>query len=137
MDNTSFNSKILLFGEYGIMHNSDALSIPYKKFNGFLSISDALTEDQKISNRNIESLYEYIIQDKYLNDIINSDNLKEEIDSGLYFDSNIPIGKFSIVNTVQYQKKDQIVEFDELSAINVPEWITRNTIMYSSKLFNK
>ncbi len=74
MSNTSFNSKILLFGEYGIMHNSDALSIPYKKFNGFLSISDALTEDQKISNRNIESLYEYIIQDKYLNDIINSDN---------------------------------------------------------------
>ena len=51
--------------------------------------------------------------------------------------SKIPFGKFSIVNTVQYQKKDQIVEFDELSAINVPEWITRNTIMYSSKLFNR
>ena len=92
MDNTSFNSKILLFGEYGIMHNSDALSIPYKKFNGFLSISNALTEDQKISNRNIEYLYHYIIQDKYLSSIINSNNLKEEINLGLYFDSNIPIG---------------------------------------------
>ena len=92
MDNTSFNSKILLFGEYGIMHNSDALSIPYKKFNGFLSISNALTEDQKISNRNIEYLYDYIIQDKYLNSIINLNNLKEEINLGLYFDSNIPIG---------------------------------------------
>ena len=92
MDNTSFNSKILLFGEYGIMHNSDALSIPYKKFNGFLSISDSLTEDQKISNRNIEYLYDYIIQDKYLSSIINSNNLKEEINLGLYFDSNIPIG---------------------------------------------
>ena len=92
MDNTSFNSKILLFGEYGIMHNSDALSIPYKKFNGFLSISNALTEDQKISNRNIEYLYDYIIQDKYLSSIINSNNLKEEINLGLYFDSNIPIG---------------------------------------------
>ena len=92
MDSISFNSKILLFGEYGIMHDSDALSIPYKKFNGFLSKSDLLSEDQKISNRNLESLYEYIIQEKYLNDIINSDNLKKEIDSGLYFDSNIPIG---------------------------------------------
>ena len=91
MSNTSFNSKILLFGEYGIMHNSDALSIPYKKFNGFLSISNALTEDQKISNRNIEYLYDYIIQDKYLSSIINSNNLKEEINLGLYFDSNIPI----------------------------------------------
>ena len=51
--------------------------------------------------------------------------------------SNIPIGKFSIINTAQYQKKDQIVELGELSALNVPEWITRNTIMYSSKLFNR
>ena len=92
MDSFSFNSKILLFGEYGIMHDSNALSIPYKKFNGSLSKSDHLSEDQKISNRNIESLYKYIIQEDYLNDIINSDNLKEEIDSGLYFDSNIPIG---------------------------------------------
>ncbi len=92
MDSISFNSKILLFGEYGIMHDSNALSIPYKKFNGSLSKSNHLSEDQKISNRNIESLYEYIIQEDYLNDIINSDNLKEEIDSGLYFDSNIPIG---------------------------------------------
>ena len=92
MDSISFNSKILLFGEYGIMYDSNALSIPYKKFNGSLSKSNHLSEDQKISNRNIESLYEYIIQEDYLNDIINSDNLKEEIDSGLYFDSNIPIG---------------------------------------------
>ena len=92
MDSISFNSKILLFGEYGIMHDSNALSIPYKKFNGSLSKSNHLSEDQKISNRNLESLYEYIIQEDYLNDIINSDNLKEEIDSGLYFDSNIPIG---------------------------------------------
>ena len=48
MDSISFNSKILLFGEYGIMHDSDALSIPYKKFNGFLSKSDLLSEDLKI-----------------------------------------------------------------------------------------
>ena len=64
MDSISFNSKILLFGEYGIMHDSNALSIPYKKFNGSLSKSDHLSEDQKISNRNIESLYEYIIQEE-------------------------------------------------------------------------
>ena len=92
MDSTSFNSKILLFGEYGIMHDSDALSIPYKRYNGFLTKSNILTEDQKKSNRNIESLYEYMIQEEYLGDIINSNKLKEEIDSGLYFESNIPIG---------------------------------------------
>ena len=30
MDKNNFYSKILLFGEYGIMLNSDALSIPFK-----------------------------------------------------------------------------------------------------------
>ena len=41
------------------------------------------------------------------------------------------------IDTAQYQKKEQIVELGELSALNVPEWISRNTIMYSSKLFNR
>ena len=50
--------------------------------------------------------------------------------------SKIDIGKFSLINTGQYQKKDQIFELDQLSTLNVPEWITRNTIMFSSRVFN-
>jgi len=50
--------------------------------------------------------------------------------------SKIDFGKFSIINTGQYQKKDQILELDQLSTLNVPEWITRNTIMFSSRVFN-
>ena len=33
-------------------------------------------------------------------------------------------------------KKDQNIEFGELFTLNVPEWITRNTIMLSSSVFN-
>ena len=50
--------------------------------------------------------------------------------------SKIDFGKFSIINTGQYQKKDQILELDQLSTLNVPEWISRNTIMFSSRVFN-
>ena len=52
--------------------------------------------------------------------------------------SNINFGKFALINTVQYQKKDQgELEFNELLTLNVPEWISRNTIMYSADVFNK
>jgi mevalonate kinase len=35
-----FYSKILLFGEYGIIKNSKGLSIPYNSFKGGLKIGD-------------------------------------------------------------------------------------------------
>ena len=50
--------------------------------------------------------------------------------------SKIDFGKFSLVNTGQYQKKEQEIEFNGLATLNVPEWITRNTIMFSSEVFN-
>ena len=50
--------------------------------------------------------------------------------------SKFDVGKFSFINTGQYQKKDQSIEFGELFTLNVPEWITRNTIMFSSSVFN-
>ena len=51
--------------------------------------------------------------------------------------SKVDIGKFSFVNTARYQKKEQEVPLGNLATLNVPEWVTRNTIMYSSDVFNK
>ena len=50
--------------------------------------------------------------------------------------SKIDIGKFSLVNTAKYQQKEQEVSPGNLSTLNVPEWITRNTLMYSANIFN-
>ena len=47
------------------------------------------------------------------------------------------IGKFSLINTAKFQKKEQEFSFGNLSTLNVPEWVTRNTLMYSSDVFNK
>jgi len=47
------------------------------------------------------------------------------------------IGKFAFINTAQYQNKEQTeLEFNELYTLNVPEWVTRNTLLYSTDLFN-
>ena len=47
------------------------------------------------------------------------------------------IGKFGLINTAQYQKKEQPgLPTNELPTLNVPEWVTRNTLLYSTNLFN-
>ena len=91
MDKNFFYSKILLFGEYGIMLNSDALSIPFKKFSGYLQKSNLVSNEQRISNKKMIELYNYIIKNESLSEIINFQIFKNDIDSGLYFNSNIPI----------------------------------------------
>ena len=45
-----FYSKILLFGEYGIIEDSKGLSIPYNFFNGALKIPDSVSEKSSQSN---------------------------------------------------------------------------------------
>ena len=45
-----FYSKILLFGEYGIIEDSKGLSIPYNFFNGALKITENHTPESKKSN---------------------------------------------------------------------------------------
>ena len=45
-----FYSKILLFGEYGIIKDSKGLSIPFNYFKGGLKVGDSKNENQKISN---------------------------------------------------------------------------------------
>ena len=51
--------------------------------------------------------------------------------------SKVDFGKFSFINTARYQKNEQEVTLGNLSTLNVPEWVTRNTIMYSADVFNK
>ena len=114
MDNKKFYSKILLFGEYGVISNSNALSIPFEKFYGYLNKSDLLKNEDKISNSNILELYEYMI-DLDIKEIIDFNFFKDDIDKGLHFVSNIPIasglgssGAFVASVFDSYQKKDII-----------------------------
>lgn len=92
-----FNSKILLFGEYSIIHNSMGLSIPFEAFEGKLTFIPEKLQGEEIKKSN-ESLRQFA---RYIRELMESDKLKftcdidcfeEEIEQGLVFDSSIPQG---------------------------------------------
>ena len=51
--------------------------------------------------------------------------------------SNIGINKFNLINTAMYQKTDQELDgINDQQTLNVPEWIVRSTLMFSTNVFN-
>jgi len=90
-----FYSKILLFGEYGIIKDSKGLSIPYNFYNGALKVDENPTEEAIKSNLNLRKFVVYLEQlQNDQSDLVtfNLDVLKADIERGMYFDSSIPQG---------------------------------------------
>jgi len=87
-----FYAKILLFGEYGIIKDSKGLAIPYNSYQGALKVSENLTEQAKESNLNLSKFYQYLSGLKTDLVCFRLDDLKADIDRGMYFDSSIPQG---------------------------------------------
>ncbi|AXT56893.1 mevalonate kinase [Aquimarina sp. MMG015] len=88
-----FYSKILLFGEYGIIKDSKGLSIPYNFFKGALKVSDNPDEEATKSNKSLIDFTSYLesVQDKNIVEF-DLERLKNDVASGMYFDSSIPQG---------------------------------------------
>ncbi|MBD3583101.1 mevalonate kinase family protein [Flavobacterium selenitireducens] len=90
-----FYSKILLFGEYGIIKDSKGLSIPYNFYNGALKVSDELTDEAKASNASLSRFVFYLENlQKEHPDLVEFEieKLHSDIAEGMYFDSSIPQG---------------------------------------------
>jgi len=128
----------------------------YKNYNWY----NSNLENQKSSSLSAELSFkelikisgEYSIIDNYIFFRESANALNGEIDNFRKVDVNqinsqinyfkiklfskVDLGKFSFINTGQYQKKDQELVLDGLSTLNVPEWVTRNTIMFSNFIFN-
>ena len=116
MNNKKFFSKVLLFGEYGIIKNSKALVIPYKKYYGSLKFSSKLDNVQKDSNINLKQLSKYIKNNEFLSNKINTLKLDTDIENGLYFESTIPesygLGSSGAVVAAIYESYKQEVGVD-------------------------
>ncbi len=90
-----FYSKILLFGEYGIIKDSKGLSIPYNFYNGALKVDENPSAEAVKSNQSLNRFTSYLEQ--LQNDqpelvSFNMHALKEDVARGMYFDSSIPQG---------------------------------------------
>jgi mevalonate kinase len=87
-----FYAKILLFGEYGIIKDSKGLAIPYNSFKGALKSASNLSGEAKKSNETLIKLYDYLKNAPTDLVSFNFTAFKEDIDTGMYFDSSIPQG---------------------------------------------
>lgn len=90
-----FYSKILLFGEYGIIKDSKGLSIPYNFYNGALKSDENSSAEALKSNTNLRRFATYLKQlQTEQAELVTFDleALQKDIDNGMYFDSSIPQG---------------------------------------------
>lgn len=90
-----FYSKILLFGEYGIIKDSKGLSIPFNSYNGALQIDPELTEEHQKSNASLKRFADYLaaLESENIAEVsFDLTSLYTDIEKGLYFDSSIPQG---------------------------------------------
>lgn len=91
---TIFYSKILLFGEYSILFDSNGLTIPYSHFNGSLSYTNSKgytdLDYAHESTMQLRKYAEYL--KKEASTIIDLTKLSTDLDKGLYFESSIPQG---------------------------------------------
>ncbi|MEO1029890.1 MAG: mevalonate kinase [Bacteroidota bacterium] len=87
-----FYSKILLFGEYGIIKDSKGLSIPYNFYNGALKVDEHPSQEAIKSNESLKRFAAYLGNlDKNLVSF-DIEKLRSDVYAGMYFDSSIPQG---------------------------------------------
>ena len=93
MTNPLFYAKILLFGEYGIIEDSQGLTLPYSFYKGTLKFSNHQNDFEKKSNESLQKYSDYLSTLELPVDFkIDVEALKNDIQNGLFFDSNIPQG---------------------------------------------
>lgn len=93
MANPLFYAKILLFGEYGIIEDSQGLTLPYSFYKGTLKFSDNQSDFEKKSNESLQKYSDYLTTLELPKDFkIDVEAFKKDIEKGLFFDSNIPQG---------------------------------------------
>lgn len=93
MANPLFYAKILLFGEYGIIEDSQGLTLPYSFYKGTMKFSQLDTDFEKKSNESLRKYSEYLEQLALPKEFqLDVETFKKEISQGLFFDSNIPQG---------------------------------------------
>lgn len=116
-----FYSKILLFGEYGIIKDSKGLSIPYNFYNGALKMDANASEEAKSSNEGLKAFVAHLRQiDSSLVEF-DLDSLQKHVDGGMYFDSSIPqgygVGSSGALVAAIYDKyaKDKITVLENLT----------------------
>lgn len=132
-----FYSKILLFGEYGIIKDSKGLSIPYNFYNGALKVDENPSDEAIKSNKSLQRFTTYLEQlqqDQPELVTFNLDTLKTDVARGMYFDSSIPqgygVGSSGALVAAVYDKYAN-------DKITVLENLTREKLLQLKNIFSQ
>lgn len=132
-----FYSKILLFGEYGIIKDSKGLSIPYNFYNGALKVDENPSEEAVKSNQSLRRFAKYLKDLEINNPALvkfDLDALNKDIERGMYFDSSIPqgygVGSSGALVAAIYDEYAQ-------DKITVLENLTRDKLLKLKKIFGE
>lgn len=129
-----FYSKILLFGEYGIIKDSKGLSIPYNFYNGALKMDGNTSNEAITSNNYLKDFVEYLANISPDLVVFEIENLRADINEGMYFDSSIPqgygVGSSGALVAAIYDKYAQ-------DKITVLENLTREKLLKLKVVFSE
>jgi len=132
-----FYSKILLFGEYGIIKDSKGLSIPYNFYNGALKVDGNTSSEALKSNESLILFVDYLEKlQKEQPELIsfNIEILKTDVQRGMYFDSSIPqgygVGSSGALVAAIYDKYAN-------NKITVLENLTRDKLLQLKAIFSQ
>jgi len=97
-DKKKFYAKILLFGEYSVILDGEAVTVPLKQFSGyfdFLANSSVSVISGKESNKKLRDFFTYLnspgINRKFHYEL-DLYRLDDDLNCGMFFNSNIPQG---------------------------------------------
>ena len=132
-----FYSKILLFGEYGIIRDSKGLSIPYNFYNGALKRDKNTSDEATLSNQNLKRFVAHLemLQNEQ-SELVSFDlkALKTDVEAGMYFDSSIPqgygVGSSGALVAAIYDRYAQ-------NKITVLENLTREKLLTLKSIFSQ
>ena len=129
-----FYSKILLFGEYGIIKDSKGLSIPYNFYKGALKLNESDSDKAKTSNNGLKLFVEHLRSiDANLVEF-DFKSLEQDVENGMYFDSSIPqgygVGSSGALVAAIYDKYAQ-------NKITVLENLTREKLLKLKAIFSE
>ncbi|WP_019037822.1 mevalonate kinase family protein [Psychroflexus tropicus] len=132
-----FYSKILLFGEYGIIKDSKGLSIPYNFYNGALKVDENPNDKAIKSNAELKrfSIFlEELNQEKSTPVRFDVEALNADLDKGMYFDSSIPqgygVGSSGALVAALYDK----YAFDKITVL---ENLSKDKLLKLKTVFSK
>lgn len=129
-----FYSKILLFGEYGIIKDSKGLSIPYNFYNGALKKNGNSSQESMKSNENLKifTMFLETLDEELVT--FDLEALKKDVNAGMYFDSSIPqgygVGSSGALVAAIYDKY-------AFNKITVLENLTREKLLKLKSIFSE